>query len=206
MACVRWNSVYVVFAIFLIVTQSISDKVHAKGDKEDKPTGVVANTKLNNSLPDATNEFQWIEHRRLSWEDFQGPVRASDDESAAATHCGMGFRINSLNGSDKPDVTVYNTFYTKKSWVRHDAKISSILEHEQGHFDLCEIFTRKLRSRVNNISVSGSDMKSVLLSIFTEVNNEYEICQQTYEDETTHGTNIPEQKRWMEKISKELSL
>jgi hypothetical protein len=206
MVCVRWNSIYVVFAIFLISAQSISDKVHAKGDKEDKPTGVVANTKPNNSLPDATYEFQWIEHRRLSWEDFQGPVRANNEESAAATHCGIGFRINGMTQAGKPDVTVYNTFYTKKSWVRHDAKINSILEHEQGHFDLCEIFTRKLRNRVGDISLNTPDIKESLLAIFSEVNNEYEICQQAYEDETTHGTNIHEQKRWMEKISKELNL
>lgn len=205
MVCVRRNNVYSLFVSFLICTQCIADKVHAKGEKDDKGLGITATAKTVSRVDPAT-EFQWAEHQKLSWEDFQGPVRASDEESAAATHCGMGFRINGITQAGKPDVTVYNTFYTRKSWVRHDAKITSILEHEQGHFDLCEIFTRKLRTRVSDISLNTPDMKESLMAIFSEVNNEYEICQQAYEDETIHGTKIHEQKRWMEKISKELSL
>ncbi len=204
MDCVRRNNVYA-FLSFFICTLCIADKVHAKGEKDDRGGGIAANTKVAARVYPAA-EFQWAEHQKLSWEDFQGPVRASDEESAAATHCGMGFRINGMTQTGKPDVTVYNTFYTKKSWVRNDAKITSILEHEQGHFDLCEIFTRKLRTRVSDISLNTPDMKESLMAIFSEVNNEYEICQQAYEDETIHGTNIHEQKRWMEKISKQLSL
>jgi hypothetical protein len=205
MVCVPRNGVYALFVSLFICAQGIGDKVHAKGEKDEK-SGIATSNRINSRTNNMAAEFQWAEHQKLSWEDFQGPVRASDEESAAATHCGMGFRINGMTQSGKPDVTVYNTFYTKKSWVRHDAKITSILEHEQGHFDLCEIFTRKLRLRVSDVSLNTPDMKESLLAIFSDVNNEYEICQQAYEDETTHGTNIHEQKRWMEKISKELSL
>ena len=149
-------------------------------------------------------DFQWGEHGKLSWDDFHGAVNAASDESAAATHCGIGFKTNTTAGN-KPSVIVYNTFYTNKSWVKPDAKLPGILEHEQGHFDLCEIYTRKLRDRMNQFDFNSPDIKQSLLAIYADVNNEYEQCQQAYEQETIHGTNIPQQKRWQEVISRQLA-
>ncbi len=204
MACVQRFGVCAFVIGLLVCAQGVAEKVSAKGAKEEKINNSSTTTKSEDAAP--PTEFQWMEHKRLSWDDFKGPVRASDDESAAATHCGMGFRINGVTATGKPDVTVYNTFYAKKSWVRSDAKISSILDHEQGHFDLCELYTRKLRIRIDELGPNVPNLKQALMAIFTEVNNEYEVCQQRYEDETTHGINIPAQRKWMDNICKELSL
>ncbi len=162
--------------------------------------------KSNEKVPDETHavdHFSWNEHRMLSWSDFRGPVSALNEESAAATCCSIGFKLDN-DASGRPEVSVYNTFYIGKSWVKDDARIESILAHEQGHFDLCELFTRKLRSRISTVDLSSQNVKQELMNIYSAVSDEYETFQQSYERETTHGTNIPEQRRWQELISKEL--
>ena len=150
------------------------------------------------------DRFQWMEHAKLSWDDFKGEVNATQDESAAATCCSIGFKTNAPTPGGKQEIIVYNTFYVNRSWVRTDARITSILDHEQGHFDLCEIYTRKLRDRMQDIDLSTPGIKQTLMQIYTDLSREYEARQQAYEQETIHGTDIATQKRWQQMIAEEL--
>jgi len=152
----------------------------------------------------AKEQFQWQEHTRLSWDDFKGVVNAPHEESAAATYCSIGFKTNIPAPGAKPEIQVYNAFYINRSWVKSDAKIQSILDHEQGHFDLCEIYTRKLKSRVANFDLNTPGAKQALMDIYAQVSNEYETRQQAYEQETTHGTDLDAQKKWQDTIANEL--
>ncbi len=168
------------------------------------PTMGKENTTNETSPKNAPDHFQWHEHGKLSWDDFKGAVNAARDESAAATCCSIGFKTNTSGPGSKPEIIVYNTFYTNKSWVRPDAKLESILEHEQGHFDLCEVYTRKLKKCMNGIDPDAPGMKEELMRIYSELSNEYEMRQQAYEQETMHGTNIAEQKKWQTMIASDL--
>ena len=143
----------------------------------------------------AAGVFHWNDHNKLSWDDFRGPVHTSDQESAAATHCGIGFKVVN-NAASEPSIVVFNTFYPGKSWVRDDARMPSILVHEQGHFDLCEVYTRKLRERMNGIDLHAANVRTVLMDIYAAVSREYEAAQQSYEQETIHGTNFAAQSKW----------
>lgn len=160
--------------------------------------------KDNVSVTPAQPQFQWHEHGKLSWDDFKGPVTTTHEESAAATCCAIGFKTLVPAGAAKPEVVVYNTFYVNKSWVRPDAQIQSILDHEQGHFDLCELYTRVLRDRMAGIDLLKPGVKQQLMQIYADVSREYEERQQAYEEETAHGTIIGEQKRWQGLIAAEL--
>ena len=133
-----------------------------------------------------------------------GKVTATHDESAAATYCSIGFKTSAPAAGSTQEIIVYNTFYVNKSWVRTDAHIPSILDHEQGHFDLCEIYTRQLRDRMRDIDPAAPGMKDLLMQIYAEVSNEYEARQQAYEQETIHGTDLATQKKWQQAIAAEL--
>ena len=197
MNCALRTCVYAFVTGFLLYPHGFA--AIARGGKDSK----IGSASCNSSS--SAEEFNWSENRRLSWEDFKGPVKAVSEESAAATNCGIGFKtVGGKNG--KPEVVVYNTFYTNRSWVRSDAKIPEILVHEQGHFDLCEIYTRKLRQRMTNFNFDVADVRSALMNIYEQLQNEYELRQQAYETETTHGTNIPVQKKWQQRISQELAV
>ena len=190
---------YAFLIIFFVVSQNFS--VFAKDGKEGKSF----NSDNNTDIPKQNDQFQWNQHNKLSWDDFRGTSKDAAEESAAATHCGIGFRLNTNKQGDKTEIIVYNTFYANKSWVKPDGKISSVLDHEQGHFDLCEIYTRKLRDRMNNVYTQVPDIMKTLMSVYSEISNEYESRQQAYEQETTHGTNISEQRKWKDMMAKELS-
>jgi hypothetical protein len=207
MNCAKRTGVYAFIIGISICAQNVAS---------GKDSGKEGSLKDNNgSAPAPTNSpvnanpspgFQWQEHSKLSWDDFQGPVNAVSNESAAATHCGIGFKTNVPAPGVKPEVTVYNKFYVNKSWVKSDAKIPEILDHEQGHFDLCEIFTRKLRQEMGLFNFNGQeDFKLALISIYTKISDEYESTQQAYEKETAHGTNIAGQKKWRQNINRELT-
>jgi hypothetical protein len=197
MNCAIKNSVYAYSLMLLAFTQSTA--VLAKGgtDKE----GVKKTTTA--SITPTT--FEWKEHSKLSWEDFRGPVGNPNDATVAVTHCGMGFKTGSAKDGEKPEITVFNKFYTEKSWVMGDAKLPEILEHEQGHFDLCELYTRKLRVELEKVDFSKPNARKTMYDVYYQVNAEYEERQQQYEDETTHGTIDKEQKRWTATIGQELN-
>ena len=198
MVCALRICVYAILSGLFICAESTA---FAKEGKEGKALNAESNAE---SAPERSSKFQWNEHNKLTWEDFKGSVNASSDESAAATHCGIGFKTNTIVPGGKPEIIVYNTFYTEKSWVRSDAKLPSILNHEQGHFDLCEIYTRKLKGRMSKFDFNVPDVKQALMKVYSEISEEYESRQQTYEQETIHGTNLQQQKKWAQMIASEL--
>ncbi|MBA3830002.1 MAG: hypothetical protein H0X33_13760 [Taibaiella sp.] len=152
------------------------------------------------------SQITWDHHHKLSWDDFKGAIPPDAvDNMAAATYCGIGIDAAQVEPGKTPVVNVYNTFYITRSWVRPDAHNSEILEHEQGHFDLCELYTRKLKKQLQGILLQGADFKLVLKNLYEQVNAEYEIPQQVYEAQTSHGMNIREQKKWDNRIATELA-
>jgi hypothetical protein len=200
MNCARRKSVYALFIGVSIFSQNGKAIARVEGNKKD-----LNSSNTSNNVKVASGDFQWKDHGKLAWEDFRGPVNATSSESAAATDCGIGFKTVTPPGGGTPEIVVYNTFFVNKSWVRSDAKIPEILEHEQGHFDLCEIYTRKLRERMNKYDLTSATMKKDLLRIYDEVSYEYEKRQDAYENETSHGTNLPRQEHWTKEIAHELA-
>ncbi len=152
-------------------------------------------------------EFAWDKNRKLTWDDFRGPIREDmGDQVAAATFCGIGFETNAIdNKANKVQVLVYNTFMTNQSWVRNEVKNKDILGHEQCHFDICELYTRKMREKMQHIDVPASQIKNVLNHIYDEVSSEYEARQEQYEQETEHGLIDGTQQRWTAEIARELN-
>ena len=134
-------------------------------------------------------EFTWNKSRRLSWNDFRGEVPGDTRENhAAATFCGIGFETNTISARQpRLKIRVYNSFYTNSSWAKEEYQDDLVLAHEQGHFDLCELYTRKLRERFSKVKVSVHDMKTVLGRIYKEVQDEYVARQEDYEEENSHG-------------------
>jgi hypothetical protein len=151
-------------------------------------------------------EITWNKNRKLTWDDFRGPVpHDADDITAAATFCGIGFETNTITSNNNNlKISIYNSFYTGNSWVRPEERNDNILAHEQGHFDLCELYTRKLRERMSNVQVNVKTLKPVLSSIYDQVQQEYRQRQEEYENDTEHGVNLLQQKKWQQMLEREL--
>ena len=152
-------------------------------------------------------EFSWQKGRMLTWDDFRGPIpAAAPHNTAAATFCGIGFETNTVRTKDDDvKVYVYNTFYKNNSWAKPQYMDDRVLAHEQGHFDLCEVYTRKLRKRLHAANINVGNMKTTLKSIYKEVQEAYIARQEAYEHETQHGVDVEIQKEWQENIAEELA-
>ncbi len=146
-----------------------------------------------------SNTMSWSKDKKLTWDDFRGSIPHDADEvTAAATYCGIGFETNTFNSAhpEALKVNVYNTFYLDDSWARPEERNEKVLAHEQGHFDLCELFTRKLRQRMSLLKANPATLKTTLANIYEELQEEYRREQESYEEETGHGLNLVQQKKW----------
>ena len=146
------------------------------------------------------NFINWESGRRLNWDDFKAtPLKNSGAAALTATH--LGFSYNFKNG--KISYTIECGFEKDKSWglVKNDW----ILKHEQGHFDIAEIFARKLFMAISEYPFNKKTFESDLDKIYNTVIAEKETFQQQYDDETDNSINKSEQEQWLKKIAGLLS-
>ncbi len=154
----------------------------------------------------AEKTFRWDGTRRLTWEDFKGPIRAgSADRTAAETSCGIAVETSLVSSGGKARIYVFNTFEKHASWVRPGKEQDGILEHEQGHWDICELYTRKMQDRFDRTHITGATLNRMVNQIYNEVSREYIERQEQYEEETQHGVVEEAQRRWTLQIAKELN-
>jgi hypothetical protein len=114
-------------------------------------------------------------------------------------------RPTEVTALKKPIFYVQATFYCNQSWFRKDIPMTDdILEHEQKHFDLCEVYARQLRKKFINANLNASNLTKEGDVIFNEVNHAYLQRQNDYDRETNHGQNRSMQMKWNELIAKEL--
>ncbi|MBA2499630.1 MAG: hypothetical protein H0V30_07885 [Chitinophagaceae bacterium] len=143
------------------------------------------------------DEFiDWQENRRLNWTDFEGPVN-HQSEAAALTSTFLGFQYRVKN-----NVFSYNIacrFAKKRSWglIKNDW----ILNHEQGHFDISELFARYLHEAITNYPLDFKNLKNDLDLIYQEHMELKEEFQNLYDTETDYSRNKEKQREWTQKIN-----
>lgn len=152
-------------------------------------------------------EIAWTANRKLTWEDFKGsPKSISNSNAAAQTYCGFGFQTNYVTVITKAKIFTKNTFTCNLSWVRPDQRDrADLLEHEQGHFDLSEVYTRQLRKKLEEKKLTVFNLNTDANIIFKDVYALYLDRQELYEKETNYGLNRQKQIEWTTTISRELS-
>jgi predicted secreted Zn-dependent protease len=86
----------------------------------------------------------------------------------------------------------------KKSWGR--IKNDYILAHEQKHFDLTEVFARKLNKELKEYKFNNATVGDDINRIYQGMVNELTYTQQQYDKETDHSRNPPVQQEWNNRI------
>ena len=90
-------------------------------------------------------------------------------------------------------------FYKYEAWTKSANEY--ILKHEQLHFDIIELFARKLRKRIKEFS---GDMDSKFGTVVKGLIAESLKWEKDYDRDTNHGAFIEDQQKWVKKISAEL--
>lgn len=148
----------------------------------------------------AQDTIYWKPATKLQWQDFQARPD-STSKYAASTSSGIVWSYAYKSGQFSFTVKTY--FAKKKSWKRGTVT-DRMLEHEQGHFDITEIFARKLRQRVNAMSHARAYFENNIASEVAGVLQEKDDQQRLYDKQTNYGTNYMVQQKWLKKIVTEL--
>jgi hypothetical protein len=144
--------------------------------------------------------IDWKPNRPLAWKDYQGsPDPDSDAAALTATYIGIDYSINEKGFTWK----IQCRFSKTRSWGR--AMTDYILLHEQGHFDIAEIFARKLNKKMTEYRFDKNSYKTDLRSIYTSITTEKENFQDQYDRESDHSRKKEEQAKWTRKIAEMLN-
>jgi hypothetical protein len=141
----------------------------------------------------------WTAGHRLTWTDYKGKADPSTGAAAStATFLGIDYTFSPKGLT----YTITCSFSKTRSWGLH--KNEYILQHEQGHFDIAEIFARKLNMKMATYKFNRSSYKADLQKIYDDVVNEKEEIQNAYDKETDHSIKKDKQAEWLKKIEKML--
>ncbi|MEM6722386.1 MAG: hypothetical protein AAF598_00035 [Bacteroidota bacterium] len=148
--------------------------------------------------------LHWEKTRKLSWADFQGFPHAGSAYQliGALTSSGIYYDKSCVNGYIAFDVQAY--FEKHNSWVRDEARTDQHLSHEQVHFDITELYSRKITQALKEKSFKCEQdeefekfMEFMLLKWRSE--------QINYDLATNYSHRHQEQEEWTAKVQDELS-
>lgn len=146
----------------------------------------------------------WRAAHRLTWNDFRAEPPVSD-RVAATTASGISYRFSSIerNGEMEIDFEVSTYFYPDKSWYKPEICNAVILSHEQLHFDISELFARKMRKIISGRRFT-KNIKAEVKEIYRQINEELAAFQNRYDTETNYSRNVEQQLLWNEVIKEAL--
>jgi hypothetical protein len=160
----------------------------------------------------------WSPDRPLRWEDFRGtpPPEAARCHQAAAIYYRLSFRyqaqVRLVSGRWRATIVpgslqVTNEMLCCLSWVLPGHRTEAVLRHEQGHFDLNEVYRRILERRLAGLSGEGAspqlalhDLAQKLQATYDRVWQRARQVQAQYDQETDHHRDLRAQARWEEQI------
>lgn len=164
--------------------------------------------------------IDWDPFVPVSWDLFQGtpPVDATRRTEAAAIHMTISWRasysVSSSNGGTSwlgqvAQISVTNTMEPASSWVVPSKADNAVLNHEQLHFDLNEVYRRKLECLLLGTSAcAGATQQAAVDQLYAALHQtasavlaKVSEMQALYDAQTSHSTNASEQARWQGLIS-----
>lgn len=142
----------------------------------------------------------WSADRPLTWQDFKGRPSASSPNKAM-TDSGMSISFTCEGGQAEVSLGCY--FKKGSSWTK-TTESDRLLKHEQLHFDITELFTRKLRKQVSELDADCERMHRAIQKLYDDNYEAYAKFQAQYDKETRHSILEEEQLRWEKLVSDEL--
>jgi hypothetical protein len=147
------------------------------------------------------DKIYWDQNIRLKWDDFKGkpdksqPFDASTETSVKSDLKGSG---------DDITITIVCFFEKSKSWVKKGKRGDTLLKHEQGHFDLAELYTRKMRKAMKEASFTSKNVNAEFKKIYLKYVGDLKKEQTRYDNETKHSIIYDKQKEWEARIAQDL--
>lgn len=149
----------------------------------------------------------WTAAWRLAWRDFQGAPPSGGNEGARTAY-GLYYAWSCRGDAFAFHVTA--ALHPRRSWVKtvvlRDARESArVLQHEQTHFDLTEVFARRLRQHFATLRSPCARDDAELRAAARRIIDEEKAMQRRYDTETTHGLRDDQQAAWNADVARLLA-
>ena len=143
----------------------------------------------------------WKKDYKLSRKDFKGKF---DKKSKIIAQTGVNIIIVPFaKKSGKYLYEVYAKFYYYKSWINSNSNI--LLNHEQLHFDIAELYARKMRKEIQKVKLTKNKVEEFdYRRIYKKYFKEFLNYQKKYDAETDFSRTHSSQKKWETTVSKQL--
>jgi hypothetical protein len=153
-------------------------------------------------------DILWNSENKLTWENFEKRV-GQGSFYKAFTYSGIRYNIDAP--VDSIIITLEAYFLPNESWVYLDSQTDRLLNHEQRHFDIAEVYRRRMREEMQKFKIPVTEFMSHgydddAKEIFERLYGEMEAKQKEYDLETNHGIDDSNQLKWNSWIDDQLSL
>lgn len=166
--------------------------------------GIVSLSCLAMVSGEEEDVITWNKNRPLTWNDYRGkPQRRF---AAASTVYSLHRYIDK---EDDKDAVAYIRayFFCRDSWKKDDWINDVVLAHEQKHFDIVELYARKLRKQFSEMRFANyKEADRKLDSLYHVISEEMDVYQDKYDEETDYSMNGKQQDAWIKKIDSELEV
>lgn len=143
----------------------------------------------------AQDTIYWKSNSKLKWTDFQAiPDSISSHRAISSLSISYTLTFNDTTFSFR----VYARFNKRKSWTKSTGE--GLLSHEQGHFDITELYARKLRQEFKNYKINRTTIAKDLKEIYNRIIIDRDKMDSLYDIETSFSRNKSKQIYWSKKI------
>lgn len=144
----------------------------------------------------------WNARRKLTIEDFKAPI--INRPFQAATHSGIEYFIKPRSSKGTFDIIVRTQFDCLKSYFKPSDSDSSVLAHEQIHFDIAEVYARRFFKELLETELDPYDFGNQANKLLNEITTELSQKQDEYDSEVY---KMPElQLKWNSWVAYELEI
>jgi hypothetical protein len=151
----------------------------------------------------AGGTLHWSASRPLVLADFKGRPRP-DETHAALTSATIVAEVACKGGQFTGHVQA--AFDPTVSWWREPATATpKLLRHEQLHFDITEVYARRLRQKLAAVRVPCAQLGSAFERLAQGVYAEWEKAEQQYDRDTNHGLLPVPQAQWETQVQQQLA-
>ncbi|AHM61489.1 hypothetical protein D770_16175 [Flammeovirgaceae bacterium 311] len=148
---------------------------------------------------------RWDLRLPLQWGDFAGKPDSPDTDFAAATYAGLELDVVEVSYIGNVTFKVRAVFDSHRSWAHPDRKDEHVLAHEQLHFDITEVYARRLERKLNTMKLKVKD-KEVAKKLALQYNEAQMKEQERFDKDCVHGLDRKNQESWRNNIDRELKI
>lgn len=153
-------------------------------------------------VPLPPGAIRWSASRPLTVADFKGRPKPSQGHAAltsANINTGATCRNNVFAG------TAQASFDPASSWVREPGSMTpALLRHEQLHFDIAEVYARRLRQQLAAMHVPCTQLGTTFDRISQAAYTAWQQAEDTYDRDTNHGLLRERQAQWEAQVHRQL--